>query len=81
MKRCTQCGMPMERPEDFAGGEVSAQVCVHCEQGPHQGPFDPAKLHQHIKEHLMQNHGLTPEEAEEAIRRWDREQGQGQDQG
>jgi len=28
--KCIACGMPMERPEDFAMGDVSRGYCVHC---------------------------------------------------
>ncbi|MBT3980545.1 MAG: hypothetical protein HOE90_04280 [Bacteriovoracaceae bacterium] len=32
---CGSCGMPMEKPEHFGGGEASNTHCVHCtnEQG------------------------------------------------
>jgi hypothetical protein len=27
---CIACGMPMEKPEDHAGGDESKDYCVHC---------------------------------------------------
>lgn len=30
MKYCEACGMPMTKPEDFAGGDESAQFCLYC---------------------------------------------------
>lgn len=30
MKICIACGMPMERPADFAMGDPAKEYCVHC---------------------------------------------------
>ena len=30
MKTCIACGMPMVKPEEFAGGDVTKDYCVHC---------------------------------------------------
>lgn len=30
MKICIACGMPMEKPEDFARGDTGKDYCVHC---------------------------------------------------
>ncbi|HTX72944.1 MAG TPA: zinc ribbon domain-containing protein [Rectinemataceae bacterium] len=30
MKQCIACGMPMERPSDFAMADPSKDYCVHC---------------------------------------------------
>lgn len=30
MKTCSDCGMPMLAPEDFAGGDPDSSLCVHC---------------------------------------------------
>jgi hypothetical protein len=29
-KYCQACGMPLNSKEDFAGGDESAEFCVHC---------------------------------------------------
>ena len=29
-KLCISCGMPMEKPEDFAGGDLKKDWCCHC---------------------------------------------------
>lgn len=29
-KMCISCGMPMNKPEDFAAGDESKDFCVHC---------------------------------------------------
>jgi len=29
-KTCIACGMPMEKPEDFALGDETKDWCVHC---------------------------------------------------
>ena len=29
-KYCFACGMPLEKKEDFAGGDESAQFCLYC---------------------------------------------------
>ena len=29
-KTCVACGMPMEKPEDFAAGDRSKDYCLHC---------------------------------------------------
>lgn len=29
-KACIACGMPMEKPEDFAMQDESRDYCVHC---------------------------------------------------
>ena len=74
MKTCLQCGMPMQKAEDFAGGDVNSQVCVHCgTKGTCAGEMDEEALHDHIKQHLMEKRGMTETEAEEAIRKWDEE--------
>lgn len=30
MKTCIACGMPMQKPEEFAGGDESKDYCVYC---------------------------------------------------
>ncbi len=30
MKLCIACGMPMEKPSDYAMGDESKDYCVHC---------------------------------------------------
>jgi hypothetical protein len=30
MKTCIACGMPMEKPEEFATGDTTKNYCVHC---------------------------------------------------
>lgn len=30
MKECIACGMPMEKAEDFAGGDVLKDFCAYC---------------------------------------------------
>lgn len=30
MKKCTKCGMPMEKPEDFCNSDPSSATCIHC---------------------------------------------------
>jgi len=30
MKQCIACGMPMEKPADYALGDTSKDYCVHC---------------------------------------------------
>lgn len=29
-KRCIACGMPMNKPEDFATGDMTRDYCLHC---------------------------------------------------
>jgi hypothetical protein len=29
-KTCISCGMPMEKPQDFPGGDETKDWCVHC---------------------------------------------------
>jgi len=29
-KFCEACGMPLDKPEDFVGGDVNAQFCLYC---------------------------------------------------
>ncbi|NTW30757.1 MAG: AraC family transcriptional regulator [Candidatus Moranbacteria bacterium] len=29
-KICHACGMPLEKKEDFAGGNEAAEFCLHC---------------------------------------------------
>jgi hypothetical protein len=28
--QCIACGMPMEKPEDHAAGDVTKDYCLHC---------------------------------------------------
>jgi hypothetical protein len=30
MKYCEACGMPLTKPEDFAGGDENANFCLYC---------------------------------------------------
>jgi hypothetical protein len=30
MKTCSTCGMPLEKKEDFAGGDENAEFCLYC---------------------------------------------------
>jgi len=30
MLTCESCGMPMEKPGDFGGGDTKNRYCVHC---------------------------------------------------
>ena len=30
MKQCVACGMPLEKPEDCAGGNLDAISCIYC---------------------------------------------------
>lgn len=30
MKQCIACGMPMQKPEDFAMGDVKKDYCRYC---------------------------------------------------
>lgn len=30
MEKCVACGMPMEKPEDHALGDVTKNYCRHC---------------------------------------------------
>ena len=74
MKTCLECGMPMEKAEDFAGADLTSEVCVHCgREGACAGEMDQKALHEHIKRHLMEEKGLSEAEAEKAIRKWDEE--------
>ena len=29
-KRCIACGMPMNKPEEFANGDTTLDYCFHC---------------------------------------------------
>lgn len=29
-KFCEACGMPLSKPEDFAGGDENSQFCLYC---------------------------------------------------
>ncbi|MBP6855957.1 MAG: AraC family transcriptional regulator [Candidatus Pacebacteria bacterium] len=30
MKQCSACGMPLEKKEDFAGGDEQGEFCLYC---------------------------------------------------
>jgi len=30
MKYCSACGMPLEKTEDFAQGNLESEFCLHC---------------------------------------------------
>jgi hypothetical protein len=30
MRLCISCGMPMEKPGDYPGGDETKEYCVHC---------------------------------------------------
>jgi hypothetical protein len=60
---CGSCGMPMERPEDHALGDVNQQYCRFCtdEQGrllPYEQVLDTNA------EYYVKSQGVTPEAAQ-----------------
>jgi Putative zinc ribbon domain len=38
-KSCGSCGFPMKQPEDYAGGDVGAEICSTC--GDAKGKLKP----------------------------------------
>jgi predicted nucleic acid-binding Zn-ribbon protein len=74
MKTCLECGRPMEKPEDFAGGDIQSEICVQCgAKGVSAEERKQELLRRKIRDHLVEKRGMTQTEAEEAIRRWEEE--------
>jgi heme-degrading monooxygenase HmoA len=68
MKHCRNCGMPMKNQEDFANGDKSSDLCIHCNR---KDSSIEEKINQRVKEHLKEQ-GMTEEEAERVLRKWDK---------
>lgn len=67
-KTCIACGMPMQRPEDFAMGDASKDYCVHCarEDGTMRS-YDEAILG--MTQFIVSTQGLDESAAREAAAR------------
>lgn len=61
---CIACGMRMDRPEDYALGDVSKDFCAHCTQ-----PDGSMKSYDEVLEgitgYLMRSEGLEEDAARE----------------
>lgn len=66
MKICIACGMPMEKPEDYPGGDTQKDYCVYC-AGPdgQMQSFDEKKAG--MIAFLIRTQGLDPAAAEKVV--------------
>jgi AcrR family transcriptional regulator len=61
-KICQSCGMPMSRPEDFGGGDVTNIYCVHCTDA--QGVLKPYEVKlEEMAQFIASRSGATIEAA------------------
>ena len=63
---CESCGMPMQRKEDFGGGDMENKCCSHC-----CTPDGKLKGREEIKEgwigYVMNTENISREEAEKKV--------------
>lgn len=67
--RCIACGMPMEKPEDHAGGDRSKDYCVHCARPDGSMQSYEEKL-ESMTAFIVRSEGLQEDAAKEKARRW-----------
>ncbi|WP_455382639.1 zinc ribbon domain-containing protein [Salinispira pacifica] len=65
MKKCIACGMPMEKAEDFAGGNLSKDYCRYCARPDGSMQSYPEKL-ESMSEFVIRTQGLSSEAARAA---------------
>lgn len=59
---CNSCGMPLEKPEDYALGDIQTKYCVYCTDSKgHLKTFD--EILEGMTTFLMSSQGLAKEAA------------------
>lgn len=67
MKKCISCGMPMEKKEDFALGDISKDYCCYCCHTDGTMQSYEEKLSS-LKDYVMRTQGLDEKSAESAAK-------------
>ena len=67
MKTCIACGMPMEKPEDFAMGDTSRDYCLYCARPDGSMQSYDEKL-EGMTHFIMKTQGFNETAAREAAR-------------
>jgi hypothetical protein len=62
MKTCIACGMPMTKPEDYPGGDMSKDYCVYCARPDGSMQSYPEKL-KGTTEFIMRTQGFDAQAA------------------
>lgn len=66
-KRCVSCGMPMQKPEDFAQKDESRDYCCHCARPDGEmKSYDEAL--ESMTAFMIKTQGLAEGPAREAVR-------------
>ena len=61
-KMCESCGMPLRKKEDFGGGRMDNQYCVHCtDEGGQLKPFE--EVFAGMQQFAIMQMGISEEEA------------------
>ena len=63
-KTCNSCGMPLERPEDCAKGDLSSAFCVHCTH-PDGKLKSYKEVHEGMTNYLIHSQGLDADAAKQ----------------
>ena len=66
-KTCIACGMPMEKPEDFARGDTNKQYCRYCARPDGTMQSFEEKLDS-MTSFIVKTQGLASEVAKESAR-------------
>ncbi len=66
-KMCVACGMPMEKPEDYALKDETKDYCVHCARSDGSMQSYDEKLAS-MANFLVKTQGFDEEAAKEAAR-------------
>lgn len=67
MKICIACGMPMEKPADFAMGDTNKDYCVHCARQDGTMQSYEEKLDS-LANFIVKTQGLDKQAARDAAR-------------
>lgn len=60
-KNCVVCTMPLQKEQDFPGGDTSLTYCIHC--GNTEGLHPYKKLIEGMSKFLQEVQGMAEEEA------------------
>jgi hypothetical protein len=67
MTTCIACGMPMQKPEDFAMGDTGKDYCLHC-ASPDGSMRSYEETLEGMTMFMMRSQGLAEAPAREAVK-------------
>ena len=67
VQHCISCSMPMAKPEDFPGSDMTKDYCVHCAR-PDGSMKSYDEVLARLTQFILKMHGLSEEEARSAAK-------------